>query len=62
MSMKDKRRSRLFGGLLALAGGIIHILSLPPVRNYIWGKMVNKSENVIDVKAKDNKKKRGWFR
>lgn len=62
ISMKKQGKSRLLGGLLALAGGIIHILSLPLVRNYIWGKLVKKSENVIDVKAKDNKKKKGWFR
>ncbi|PIQ67592.1 hypothetical protein CO173_03660 [Candidatus Uhrbacteria bacterium CG_4_9_14_3_um_filter_41_35] len=59
---KQGKKSRLLGGLLAVASGIIHILSLPPVRNYIWSSVMKKGENVIDVKVKESTKKKGWFR
>ena len=50
---------------LALLSGLIYILSLPQVRNLVWGKAMGKGrEKVIDAKAKivkEEEKKRGLF-
>ena len=50
-------------GLLAFVGGVLNILSLPPVRNYIWDRLVKGGERVIDAKATEVKeaKKKGIF-
>lgn len=59
--MRKNGKRGLIRGVLAIAAGILHILSLPPVRNYLWGKAVKGGEKVIDAKAKDVKKKRRLF-
>lgn len=58
-------------GFLAVASGVLWVLSMPPVRDAIWNKAVGKSkEKVIDAKARvvdasakkeAKKKKRGLF-
>ena len=49
-----------------MLSGILYILSLPAVRNFLWDKVVGKGqEKVIDAKARiveeEEKKKRKWF-
>ncbi len=40
-------------GFLALLSGLLWILSIPRVRDWIWGKIVGKSKKkVIDARAK----------
>jgi hypothetical protein len=61
-----------FKGFLAVASGVLWVLSMPPVRDAIWKKTVGKGkEKVIDAKARvvessakevaKKKKKRGLF-
>lgn len=39
--------------ILTFFSGVFYVLSLPPVRNAIWGKMVKKGEEkVVDAKAR----------
>jgi hypothetical protein len=51
---------------LGFGATIVQLLSLPPVRNFIWGKMINKGETkIVEAKARiveENKKKKGLFR
>lgn len=65
MTKKTKKR-RFLGGFLSMLSGVLYILSLPAVRNFLWGKIVGKGqEKVIDAKARivkeEEKKKRKWF-
>lgn len=63
--------SWLTRGFLAVLSGILWVLSLPKVRDAIWGKVVGKSqEKVIDARAHvvegtktggKKKKKKGLF-
>ncbi|MCH8049446.1 hypothetical protein IH979_01910 [Patescibacteria group bacterium] len=66
MPQKEKKRSRILAGFLSFLSGILYILSLPAVRNFIWNQLVGKSrEKVIDAKAKvvaeEEHKKRRLF-
>jgi len=49
---KNKKR-RLWNGFVSVLSGILYILSLPAVRNFLWNKLVNKGqEKIVDAKAK----------
>jgi hypothetical protein len=59
-----KKRHFFLRGLLSLASGVLYVLSLPKVRDWIWKKTVGRGkEKVIDAKAKlvdaDAKKDKG---
>ncbi|MBU0613820.1 hypothetical protein KJ766_00860 [Patescibacteria group bacterium] len=48
-----KRLLGLAKGALGIVSGILYILSLPPVRDFIWNKVLNKGkEKVVDAQAK----------
>ncbi|MFH1712341.1 MAG: hypothetical protein ABH846_03865 [Patescibacteria group bacterium] len=62
------KKRRLWSGFVSLLSGILYILSLPAVRNFIWNKIVGKSqEKIVDAKAKiveeeEKDKKWGMFK
>lgn len=63
--MKKLLKGLLRGGLGVLSG-LLYILSIPKVRNMIWGKAIGKSrEKIVDAKARvvesDREKKKGLF-
>lgn len=43
----------IIAGLLSILSGILWLLSLPKVRDWVWKKTINRGrEKVIDAKAK----------
>ena len=52
MQSKPKRHLilRVF---LKLVGGLVGLLSLPPVRNFLWNRVAQKAkEKIVDVEAR----------
>lgn len=63
---KETTKRRVKGGLLSMLSGLLYILSVPQVRNFIWDRLVGKGQKkVIDAQARiveeEQKKKRKWF-
>lgn len=55
--MPKQKRHILLRALLGFASVVVWILSLKPVRNWLWGKATKKAkEKIIDAEAKMEKK------
>ena len=57
-----EKRSLILKGFLKLVGGMLSILSLPAVRNFLWERATGKAkEKIVDAEArvveKEEKKK-----
>jgi hypothetical protein len=51
--MPKQKRNIFIRGLLWLGSVLLSILSIPAVRNWIWGKIVKKGkEKIVDAEAK----------